>query len=77
MKNLILLFSTAALFGFSQIGYAGQQGDSSQALQQQYAQLVESGKSYRDSYQALAIEIAYEMAAVQASQPCRKMVRGL
>ena len=77
MKKTIISFGIVALIGFSQVGYAAQQGDSSQALQLQYAQLVENGKSYRDSYQELAIEIAYETVAVQASQPCRKMVRGL
>jgi len=47
------------------------------AVQNQYSVHVENGKSYKDAYAALAYEIAYESAAVEATKPCRKMVRGL
>lgn len=78
MKSSIVTISFVALLGFAQAGYAAQQNGTNQVdVQQQYAQLVESGKSYRDAYQALAIEIAYETAATQSNKPCAKMVRGL
>ena len=47
------------------------------AVQNQYSVHIENGKSYKDAYAALAYEIAYESAAVEATKPCRKMVRGL
>ena len=77
MKNTIITLSLAGLLGMSQVGFAAEKQDTNQAVQQQYAQLVESGKSYKDAYQQLAYEIAYESASVQAKQPCRKMIRGL
>jgi len=77
MKNMIIAMSLASLFGFSQIAYAATSSNSSNLTQAQYSQLVENGKSYKDAYQQLAYEIAYENASVQATQPCRKMVRGL
>ena len=77
MKLSTLSISFIALFGFAQAGHAAQQNDANQGAQKQYAQLVESGKSYKDAYHELAIEIAYETAAAQSSKPCAKMVRGL
>ena len=76
MKNTLLMMSLVGLFGFSQLSYAVQ-SDSNQMAKQQYSQLVDKGQSYKDAYQQLAYEIAYENASVQAKQPCRKMVRGL
>lgn len=46
-------------------------------VKQQYAQFINQGKTYRDAFEALQYEIAYEQAAVQAKSPCRKLVRGL
>jgi len=51
--------------------------EDARAVQNQYSVHVENGKSYKDAYAALAYEIAYESAAVEAAKPCRKMVRGL
>ncbi len=75
-KSAVLFF---ALFSFSVVGsanQAGQQQGKSQTLIEYEAQLSQ-GKSYRDAFEALQYEIAYEQAAVHSKSPCRKMVRGL
>ncbi|MDX1353450.1 MAG: hypothetical protein R3254_10580, partial [Thiomicrorhabdus sp.] len=54
-----------------------QEANEPSAIQKAYSAQLNSGKDYKDAYAALAHEIAYETAAVQSRQPCRKMVRGL
>lgn len=49
----------------------------SSAIQAQYENFVQQGKSYKDAFEALQYEIAYETASVQSKSPCKKMVRGL
>lgn len=46
-------------------------------IQQQYEKQLNQGKSYKDAFEALQYEIAYEQAAVHSKSPCRKLVRGL
>lgn len=53
------------------------QESASQKAKVEMMNLVSQGNPYRDAFDKLAYEIAYEAAAVQAKQPCRKMVRGL
>lgn len=64
------LFGTQALASSNDL-------QSQSAIQQQYSQYVEQGKSIKDAFHALQLEIAYETAAMQSATPCKKMVRGL
>jgi len=74
MKIVVGLFTIVGMLN-SPLSFA----ETKQAtpVQQAYSKHIESGKSYKDAYAALAYEIAYETASVQSKQPCRKMVRGL
>lgn len=68
-----------ALFAFSTASSANQPMAVAEKpeILKEYEMQLEQGKSYRDAFQALQYEIAYEQAAVQSKSPCRKMVRGL
>lgn len=67
---------SAALFATTAMA-APNSSPASTQVQKQYSQYIEQGKSYKDAYQALQLEIAYETAAMQSATPCKKMVRGL
>lgn len=72
--------STAVLIGIMAIStsaMAQQQLADSSLVQQKYQMYLDQGKTYRDAFEALQYEIAYEQAAVQSKSPCRKLVRGL
>lgn len=78
MKTTITLplALSMAIFGGSAMA-ATDSGNKASEVQKQYSQYIEQGKSYKDAYQALQLEIAYETAAMQSATPCKKMVRGL
>ena len=78
MKKLTIipLAISASLFATTAIASNADNMNISE-IQKQYSQHVENGKSYKDAYQALQYEIAYETAAMQSATPCKKMVRGL
>lgn len=78
MKNVTVL-SLALAFAFFGSSAIANNVDSKpmSEIQKQYSQHVENGKSYKDAFQALQFEIAYETAAMQSATPCKKMVRGL
>lgn len=80
IRNKLIVAGLTMIFGVSSSVTAlaaSTDNDDLRVIQNQYSQYVENGKSYKDAYEALAYEIAYETAAVQAKKPCRKMVRGL
>lgn len=76
IRNKVIVAGLTMVFGVSAWATPAN-NDDLRVLQNQYSAYVENGKSYKDAYEALAYEIAYETAAVQAKKPCRKMVRGL
>ncbi len=77
MKKSILTCTLVGLMATSPVTVAAQHSSANQMVKQQYLSMVNEGKTFRDAYEALAYEIAYETSAVQAKQPCRKLVRGL
>lgn len=78
MKKLTVLPIALAmtLFGTTAVASSANSNNVND-IQKQYSQHVENGKSYKDAFQALQFEIAYETAAMLSATPCKKMVRGL
>lgn len=76
LENKVIVAGLSMVLSVSAWASQSEFGDQ-RAVQNQYDVHVENGKSYKDAYAALAYEIAYESAAVEATKPCRKMVRGL
>lgn len=76
MKNLTLPIALS-LTVMSTSALAATEMSTQSEVQQQYSQYVEQGKTYKDAFHALQLEIAYETAAAQSATPCKKMVRGL
>ena len=76
IQTLTALFLAASLTGMAAQASTSQAYDRNE-VQQKYESLVNQGKTYRDAFEELQYEIAYETAAVQAKSPCKKMVRGL
>ncbi|WP_029408477.1 hypothetical protein [Thiomicrorhabdus sp. Milos-T2] len=77
LKNKLLITGLSMMLSAPIFADQAQQTTDIRAIQNQYSAFVENGKTFKDAYAALAYEIAYENAAVQATKPCRKMVRGL
>ncbi|MBN2647269.1 MAG: hypothetical protein JXR44_05745 [Thiotrichales bacterium] len=76
MKQILI---AALMIGVSVPAMAAESQDSQNREQvvKAYFTHIESGKSFPDAFALLAYEIAYEKAAVQATSPCRKLLRGL
>ncbi|HHS99336.1 MAG TPA: hypothetical protein ENK73_00620 [Thiomicrospira sp.] len=76
LKNKVIISGLTMVLSVS-VWASQTEKNEMRAVQNQYDAYVDNGKSYKDAYAALAYEIAYETAAVAATKPCRKMVRGL
>lgn len=80
MKTLYLsrvLIVALLFFAFGSTASASETPKTKIQIMQEYRGYVENGKTYKDAFEALQYEIAYESAAVHAKSPCRKLVRGL
>jgi len=77
LKNKLLITGLSMVLSAPIFADQSQQTTDIRAIQNQYSAYVENGKTFKDAYAALAYEIAYENAAVQATKPCSKMLRGL
>jgi len=77
MKNLTLITLVTAALAFNTNAMAKDNHQENTLVQQQYQMQLDKGKNFRDAFEALRYEIAYEQAAVQSKSPCRKLVRGL
>lgn len=73
--SLALVIISSLLLSSNAISMEQKPGQSE--IQQQYEKQLNQGKSYKDAFEALQYEIAYEQAAVHSKSPCRKLVRGL
>lgn len=77
LNNKLFIAGLSMVLSASAWANQSQQSSDIRAVQDQYSAYVENGKTFKDAYAALAYEISYENAAVQATKPCSKMVRGL
>lgn len=79
MKSLSLLSLALLMVSSSAFAQpmANQNDDQKAQIRAHYDQYVENGRTYRDAFEALQYEIAYEQAAVHSRSPCRKLIRGL
>lgn len=77
LNNKLFIAGLSMVLSASAWANQSQQSSDIRAVQDQYSAYVENGKTFKDAYAALAYEIAYDNAAVHATKPCSKMVRGL
>jgi len=77
MKTTIALPVALSVALFSTNAMSAVDNSKHTEAKQQYSYYIEQGKTYKDAFQALQYEIAYETAAMLSSTPCKKMIRGL
>ena len=75
--NLTALFLAASTLSLSAFANGSTSTNGVSEIQKQYEQHLKQGKQFKDAYQALQYEIAYEQATMVSYKPCKKMVRGL
>ncbi len=75
-KAVIPVALSTLLFGTTAIANSVETQELTE-IQKQHAQFIEQGKSHKEAYRALDLNVEYNASSSQSRTPCKRMIRGL